>query len=74
MKKYKYISIVKNGLFENKPQYKIENNKSKNILGILFYYKKWKQYVFTQYNKDIIFNNSCLLDIVDFINNHANKF
>jgi len=67
-KKYKYITIKENGEFNNKPQYDIINNRSKSKLGILFWYKEWKQYVFTQWDRNILFNNSCLLDIVDFIN------
>ena len=69
VKKYKYITIRTNGEFSNKPKYKIINNKSKKIIGILFYYVPWHQYVFTQYKENQIFNNSCLLDIVNFIDN-----
>ena len=67
-KKYKYITIKPDGEFNGKTQYKIENNKSKSILGILFFYKDWKQYVFTQYEQNIIFNDSCLMSIMDFLN------
>jgi len=68
MKKYKYITIELDGEFNGKLQYKIINNKSKSTLGILFYYKEWKQYVFTQWKQSVIFNNSCLMDIVNFLN------
>ncbi len=68
---YKYITIKNNGEFNNKPRYEIVNNKSQKILGILFYYKEWKQYVFTQFEDSIVFNNSCLKDIVNFIENEC---
>lgn len=66
-KRYKYITIEPDGEFGGKPQYKIINNRSKSKLGLLFYHKQWKQYVFTQYEQNLIFNNSCLKDIVNFI-------
>ncbi len=67
MKKYKYITIKKDGVWHAKPKYDIINNKSKEVLALLFYYKAWKQYVFTQIQQDAVFNNSCLRDIIDFI-------
>ncbi len=67
MKKYKFISITPDGEFAGKPKYKIINTKSEGELGILFYHKPWKQYVFTQSQQGVIFNKSCLLDIIDFI-------
>ena len=66
-KKYKYITIKENGEFNGKPKYSILNNRRNIELGMLFWYKEWKQYVFTQSQENMIFNNSCLLDIVDFI-------
>lgn len=68
-KKYKFITIEDaNSEFNGKPQYFIKNNKSQDKLGILFYYPAWKQYVFTQYKEDILFNFECLLNVVDFMN------
>ena len=70
--KYKYIHFKK--MEETLPDkngrwiYNIINNNSKTILGDVFYYYKWKQYVFTQAEENMIFNKSCLLDIIDFIN------
>ena len=44
MKKYKYITIQQDGAetFNGKPVYRIYNNRSKDQLGILSWYKPWK--------------------------------
>ena len=72
MKKYKFITIeqVNGELFEKKPVYRIFNNKGKSQLGILSFYKPWKQYVFSS-REECVFNNSCLRDVIDFLENHA---
>lgn len=70
MKKYKYISIkqVDEEMFLGKPVYRIFENSSGDQLGIISWYKPWKEYVFS--SKDFcVFNNGCLKDILDFINN-----
>lgn len=68
MKKYKWITIRQDGneVFEGYPVYRIFNNKSGSQLGILSYYKPWKQYVFSS-QPDCVFNNSCLKDVIDFL-------
>ena len=73
MKKYKYISIkqIDNEMHCKKPMYSIVNNKSENVLGKLFYYPAWRQYCFTQYSQNCVFNNSCLRDILDFMENET---
>ncbi len=75
--KYKYIHFVKmDGTFPDKNErwiYNIINNSSKTTLGSIFYYYKWKQYVFEQESEGIVFNKSCLLDIIDFINQLSEK-
>ena len=70
MKKYKYIFIEqKNGeTFEGRPVYRIYNNRSKNQLGIISFYKQWKEYVFSSHD-ECVFNNSCLRDVLDFMEN-----
>jgi len=63
--KYKYISFVKSehpGI-----EYNCINNKSKAVLAYIFYYKKWKEYCFSQAEQGVIFNDGCLLDLVNFI-------
>jgi len=68
MKKYKFINIrqVNNEIFERHPVYRIFNNKTETQLGILSYYKPWKQYVFSS-QPECVFNDSCLKDVLNFI-------
>lgn len=70
MHKYKYITIRqnKNEEFEKHPVYRIYNNKSGLQIGILSYYKPWKEYVFSS-NEQCVFNNTCLRDVLNFIEN-----
>jgi len=74
MKKYKYITIRQDDkeIFEGHPVYRIYNNKSNGQLGILSWYKPWKQYVFRS-RPECVFNNSCFRDMLDFIENHTGK-
>ena len=66
--KYKFMTIkqVNGELFEGKPVYRILNNKSGVQLGILSFYKPWKQYIFSS-QPECVFNDSCLRDILDFM-------
>jgi len=67
-KRYGYINIrqVENEEFNKKPVYRIFNNRSKNQLGIISWYKPWKEYVFSS-KEGHVFNNTCLLDVLDFL-------
>ena len=67
-KKYKFINIlqVNEEVFEKKPVYRIFNNKSKAQIGMLSFYKPWKEYVFSA-KENCIYNNGCLRDVLDFI-------
>ena len=69
MKKYRYITIrcVDNELFEGKPVYRIFNNRDKGQIGIISWYRPWKEYVFSS-RPECVFNNTCLTDIINFIN------
>jgi hypothetical protein len=69
MKKYKFITIrqVGNEVFNSKPVYRIFNNKSGVQLGIISYWKAWKEYIFHT-KEDFVFSKSCLLDIANFMN------
>jgi hypothetical protein len=71
MKKYKYIYMqqVGNEVFEGKPVYRIFNNRNKGQIGIISFYKPWKEYVFSSI-PDCVFNIGCLRDVLDFIENH----
>lgn len=66
--KYKYLTIdqVNGELFLGKPVYRIFNNRNWDQLGIISYYKPWKQYVFSSI-KECVFNNSCLRDVLSFM-------
>lgn len=70
MKKYKYISIIQvaDEVFGNKPVYRIYANRGGAQIGILSFYKPWKEYVFSS-KDDCVFNNGCLKDVLDFIEN-----
>lgn len=67
-KKYKFIWIrnVNGELYNGKPVYRIFNNRSGDQLGILSFYRPWKQYVFSS-QPECVFNDSCLRDVLDFI-------
>ena len=68
--KYKYINIkqVNDEVFENMPVYRIFNNKSGDQIGIISWYKPWKEYVFSS-KEGCVFNNTCLADVINFMNN-----
>jgi len=69
-KTYKYITIkqIDDETWEGKPVYRIVNNKSKSLLGMLSYYVPWKQYVFSS-REGCVFNTGCLHDVLDFMEN-----
>ena len=68
VKKYRFITIRQTNeeLFGGKPVYRIFNNKTNLQLGILSWYKPWRQYVFSS-RDDCVFNDSCLRDVLDFM-------
>jgi hypothetical protein len=78
LKKYKFIEmrIIENEVHDGHPVYRIFNIKEKIAdraeLGMIFYYRQWKQFVFRG-RDEALFNNSCLNDVIDFINNHAGR-
>ena len=45
----------------------VSNNKSGGTLGMISYYKPWKQFVFSAENEMDIFSISCLQDIIHFM-------
>jgi hypothetical protein len=73
-KRYKYISIkqVNEEMFNNHPVYRIFNNKIGDQIGMISFYKPWKEYVFSSI-EDCVFNNTCLYDVLDFIDNVIKK-
>ena len=67
-KSYRFIQIRQDGdeKFEGMPVYRILNNKSGEQLGILSWYKPWRQYVLSS-QPECVFNDSCLRDVLDFM-------
>lgn len=64
--KYKYINF---GLIQEKKKTSVwdcRNNKTKELLGIVFWYGPWRCYVF-ETSDDVVFNHKCLVDIAGFI-------
>ncbi len=74
VKTYKFIEmrVIENEIHAFKPVYRIFNRKHGDELGAIFYFPRWKQFVFKA-QEDAVFNNSCLRDILDFMENHAGK-
>ena len=68
MKKYKFITIRQDNeeMFEGKRVFRIFSNRGGALLGILSFYKPWRQYVFSS-QPECIFNNSCLRDVLDYL-------
>lgn len=56
----KYLKFVHDDILEREL---VINKKHNSMLGSIEYYKPWKQYVFTP-EEDTIFNDTCLQDIV----------
>ena len=66
--KYKYIHFVETEeLVTNKKVWECRNNRTKDILSDILYYKPWKEYCFAPREQGVIFNSGCLVDIADFI-------
>jgi len=63
---YKYISFKLTDGKDNKKGALCLNKKTGTVLGYIEYYKLWKQYAI-EFLEDCVFNNSCLLDIADFL-------
>ncbi len=53
-------------MFEGHPVYRIFNNKSGGQLGILSYYRPWRQFVLSS-QPECVFNDSCLRNVLDFM-------
>ena len=75
--KYKFIHFVDTTVLLDEAQkkqvggksmFECRNNKSFQTLGGVAYYPQWRQFVFYAASKDCVFNNSCLADIQDFLN------
>lgn len=60
------IGQENNELFEDHPVYRISNNKSKEWIGIVFWFKPWNKYVFST-KESCVFDITCLHDVLDFM-------
>ncbi len=68
-RRYKFITIRRGDedeVFEKHPVYRIYANRGGDQLGIVSWYRPWKEYVFSS-KEDCVFNNSRLRDVLDFI-------
>ena len=69
--KYKHIHFEideywKTTLGSEKDVWVCYSNKPTSELGYISWYPAWKQYV-VNFNVDAVFNQNCLVDIIDFI-------
>jgi hypothetical protein len=64
--KYKYIWFMLLNDTGKTTRWSIHNNRSNAYLGEIKWYGGWRQYCFFT-TMDAIFNDGCLLDILDFI-------
>ena len=66
--RYKHIHFEEGGGPKaDHPLYHCKNNRTASILGVVFYFKPWKKYVF-EGRTGCVFDVSCLTDIIDFMN------
>ena len=61
---FKYITVVPDpkNPFAGKPTYPIVNLKAKDVLGVIFWYSAWRQWV-AKFNDTAVFSTDCLADI-----------
>lgn len=62
--KYRFIEFVPHEVWGD--TWTCQNRKSGDVLGHVRYYPQWRQYV-SQLYPSAVFNNSCLRDIADFL-------
>jgi hypothetical protein len=65
--RYKYIHFVEIGTAHKRPGYSCRNNRTNGTLGLVDWYPPWRQYTFTVWSDDIVFNKECLENIADFL-------
>lgn len=64
----KYLEFHKSGWTGKTDIYEILSKKSGDILGRIKWYGPWRQYCFFP-TAQTVFNNGCMKDIIDFIDN-----
>lgn len=65
--KYKFITVgidPTQATWDGKPLYTAMNNKSRQELARLVWYKPWRRYI-VQFNPDSVWSSDCLADIQD---------
>jgi hypothetical protein len=61
-----YIDFIKSGVFDKRPSWNIHAKKDGKLLGFIYYYKNWKQYIFYP-DMDTVWNDGCLKDVINFL-------
>jgi hypothetical protein len=64
---YEYINFVEWTTKKKTSEWVCYNNNHDYTLGFVRWYPPWRQYCFFP-SYDMLFNKSCMLDIIDFIN------
>ncbi len=70
-KRYKFITICRGDdeeIFEKHSVYRIYANRGAAQLGVISWYRPWREYVFSS-SEECVFNNGCLRDILDYMEN-----
>ena len=63
----KYLSFEKYTIPGRKTSlYDVKNKQTLEQLGTIYFYPAWRKFVFEPF-ADLIFDNSCLTDIIEFI-------
>lgn len=65
--RYKFIQVIEiSRTIDGKGLFRIESNKTKDILGFINWYPAWKKYIFSPCY-DTIWSDDCLTCIIQFI-------
>ncbi|MFA5151484.1 MAG: hypothetical protein WC554_02875 [Clostridia bacterium] len=64
----KYLDFVEINTYRKTKTFEVKSKSSRYILAVIRWYAPWRQYCFFPMF-DTVFNNTCLLDIIEFIKN-----
>jgi hypothetical protein len=68
MKESRFIKIKDiESKFDGKPRYEVINKRGDYVLGDIYYFSGWRQYIFAPY-EDSEYNSECLSTIVSWLN------
>ena len=62
----KYVEINNTGKTK---KFEIYNKNSNELLGKVYWYAHWRKYIFSPSPKELIFDVTCMFDIINFIDN-----